>query len=526
MNSTLPMQHFLRTLLGLCFLLSCTVAYSQALHVYYDVHDKQVSYVVDGDTIDSPVVKHRSDVFFHLENLNTYRFAVEVKQLQDKDAAGASGSAGNIFSSLMPGGGSPFPGGMSGLLGNLSGESNLEYNNLTSEGEERGLAETAEAEALGSVREAYETLLFDMADTETKIEKANVALNASLDQRKYVVLARRELKRLKFRTDLQPAQIRNLSATFIKKALGDHPEKVDVLTVAETRAAKLQKESGQLNKYVSQYESQLQTLSQLQGMLEATAVSPEHPLYKKLAASSENTFAKAVSFSEAANSNRSLVAKTLQDNQDRFTSELIDLRYEIESLRANNFSHTERYTAEDGPFSLQATLFPLDTNGNRLGGSPVSLSPIRVAVKGGLRVSSSVGLSLGQYFNAPQEYLLRNGVVIGAEKDKFLPIMNTMLHFHSYSERGVVLGGTIGVGLPLTSNDAARSTTFLLGPSLVMGGKDKLFLTAGILGGRVERLGAGLNVGDPFTSLDGLLPVSDRYELGYFFSLSYKLFGG
>ncbi|MEM1358467.1 MAG: hypothetical protein AAGF89_09720, partial [Bacteroidota bacterium] len=474
------MQYLLRSVLSLCFLLSLTTAHSQALHIYYDVHGKEVTYVVAGDTIDSPLVKHRSDVFFHLENLNTYRFAVEVKQREDKDAVGASGGSTNLFSSLMPGGGSPFPGGMSGLLGNLTGESSLEYNHLTSEGEERAFAvESAEAEALGYVREAYETLLYDMAETESSIEKANQALNASLDQRKYVVLARRELKRLKFRTDLQPAQIQDLSATFIKKALGDQPEKVDVLTVAETRAAQLQKDAGKLSKYLAQYESQLQILSQLKQQMEATAVSPDHPLYQKLTTSTENTYAKAIAFSDAAKNNRSLAAKTIQDNQDRFTSELIDLRYEIESLRANNFSHTERYTADGGPFSLQATLFPLDTNGNRMGGPPVNLSPIRVSVKGGLRVSSSVGLSLGQYFNAPQEYLLREGVVIGAEKDKFLPIMNTMLHFHSYSERGVVLGGTFGVGLPLTSSDAARSTTFLLGPSLVMGGKDKLFLTAG-----------------------------------------------
>jgi hypothetical protein len=115
--------------------------------------------------------------------------------------------------------------------------------------------------------------------------------------------------------------------------------------------------------------------------------------------------------------------------------------------------------------------------------------------------------------------------VVGNEIDRFVPIANTLLHFHPYGDGRMVLGGAFGVGIPLSSSDAGRSPTFLLGPSLIMGDRDKVFITGGIIGGQVNRLGAGIQEGDTFTFTDGTLETRGQYELGYFLSLSFKLFG-
>jgi|AntRauTorckE5430_2_1112549.scaffolds.fasta_scaffold02306_6 hypothetical protein len=58
-----------------------------------------------------------------------------------------------------------------------------------------------------------------------------------------------------------------------------------------------------------------------------------------------------------------------------------------------------------------------------------------------------------------------------------------------------------------------------------MGDRDKVFITGGIIGGQVNRLGAGIQEGDTFTFTDGTLETRGQYELGYFLSLSFKLFG-
>ncbi|MCB0684295.1 MAG: hypothetical protein KDC32_25805, partial [Saprospiraceae bacterium] len=65
-----------------------------------------------------------------------------------------------------------------------------------------------------------------------------------------------------------------------------------------------------------------------------------------------------------------------------------------------------------------------------------------------------------------------------------------------------------------------QSIAFFLGPSLIMGGSQRIVLSTGVMGARVERLTNGYQVGDAFDVNTAILPTDFSYQLGYFVGLS------
>ncbi|MTB52791.1 hypothetical protein [Lewinella sp. W8] len=518
----------IRLLLGGIGLLFCgTSVMAQPLHIYYNVLTQQPTYVCGGDTLDQAVVKNREEVYLHLTDLNTFRYGVEVTKTEEVPAEGTGGGL-PFLQNLVPGGGLPSFGGMAGgvdPLKDISGDAGETYDEWSGEETVRGMVSAEFEGALLEFRTRFEDLLFEMDDTERKMQKLNTTLRATMAQRDKVELARREIKYLKHYPNLKPQQITTIAEEFIKNAIGNKPDDFDMLSIAEEQAKSLRTDLAKLEKLRGQYHQQTQTLNEMREELYLMGVPPGNELVQELDNSIGEVHTASLKVEENLAKNQASVETIVNTNQMAYTRSLIELRYEIEQIRSATFTYTERFAADGGAFRLNPSLYALDTAGNRTGAAAVKLTPVRVGVRGGLRISSSVGLSLGQYFSAPQDYLVREGVVVGADKDRFLPIVNTFFHFHPYSNGKASLGGALGVGLPLTGTDAAQSATFLLGPSLVLGSRDKVYLSAGLIGGRVQRLGAGLEVGDPFSNLDGVLPTTSRYELGYFFSLSFKLFG-
>ena len=520
----------LRLLISLCFC-TCAVVNAQPLHIHYDVRTKAAVYVAGGDTLERPVVRHGYDVLLHLNNLNTYRYAAEVTRKTARSESDGGGA--NFLKSLAPGLTGGLPGGFTlpGLGGQLGNTPYSEDPTVDDDWGDDGWGDEEDARGFvgedfsgaTQLRTRFETLMYEMSVTEAAVEEAHRLVTEQFTQRKYVDLAAREIRYLKYGSDLAPAQIRQLATGYHRRALGDQIQTADILTVADEAAASLQAGALAMDRTLAAYRRQLNELAEIDGLLAAASSSTATTSLGQEIIAMQTV---ALAFYDRANQQRQLVEPVLDGGEARFTRRLLDLHYEMESLKASPFAHTERFTAGDGPFSLHPVLYAVDTAGNRSGGSS-ALPPIRVGVRGGLVVSTSVGLSVGQFFERPQSYLVREGVIVADEEDAFLPIVNTLLHFHSYGDRGLRVGGTIGVGLPLSGSDASRTATFLLGPTFILGDRDKVFLSLGLLGGRVGRLPEGLRAGDAFTFPNGLLPeLKERYELGYFLGVSYRLFGG
>ena len=81
----------------------------------------------------------------------------------------------------------------------------------------------------------------------------------------------------------------------------------------------------------------------------------------------------------------------------------------------------------------------------------------------------------------------------------------------------------MGIGIPLGGSAGFESASFFLGPSLYIGHSNRLILNAGVMGGKVERLGAGYRIGDELLSSQAIIPLQSKYDFGVYFGLSFNL---
>ncbi|MCB0628164.1 MAG: hypothetical protein R2824_04170 [Saprospiraceae bacterium] len=519
----------LKLLTSLCCFVLLSQLQAQTLHIHYNVQTQEITYVLDGNKLTRPVIRHNGEVVFHLENFNNFLYQVEIDRKEDLSAASAGSAGLNSIGGILSMGALPtLNGAGGGELDDLFGVADNALDNFDDFEDDRGLVETVEGQQLTVLRQRMEKVLTDMADVEEEISKLNRNIQTHIDKQRFVDLAQQEIKRIKYHPGLKPGQIRELSTEFIGKALGTSDLRQlsgNMLDEADKRAQTLKQEFNQLKAAQQDYALQVNRLEGIQTSMSTLGVSPDNSTYKELESIMFDVLTRVVELQDNMAENREKINATLEQGPDQYLRNLIDLRYEIESLRENDFSYTQRFPATGGEFVLQPKLTPVDTNGMRTSGETKILAPVKVGVRGGLRITNSLGLSIGQYFTAPQEYQVRNGTIIATDKDSFIPILNTFFHFHPHSAGKASLGGSLGIGLPLAGASATQSATFLLGPSLILGEKDLVVLSTGLLGGQVERLKGGWQNGDNFSAQDGLLPTTRLYELGYFFSLSFKIFG-
>ena len=144
-------------------------------------------------------------------------------------------------------------------------------------------------------------------------------------------------------------------------------------------------------------------------------------------------------------------------------------------------------------------------------------------VRGGLKVNASAGVSFGQFFEPSQRFSVNNGSIVGDNEGTFTPSLTSFLHFHGYRGQKATVGGTLGLGFPLMGSDDSQSVEFFVGPSLILGSSQRLVLSAGVMGGRAQRLAKGYEVGDAFDSNLGDIPTHGKYEMGLFLGASFSL---
>ena len=115
-------------------------------------------------------------------------------------------------------------------------------------------------------------------------------------------------------------------------------------------------------------------------------------------------------------------------------------------------------------------------------------------------------------------------VITGEDKDSFIPFVTSYINFSFQSQSNISIGGAFGIGFPFGGAD--QSISFLAGPSLIIGKAGRIVINGGLVGAKVDRLAQGLEVGDPVGDTLLEVPTRRRYELGWFFGLSFNLTSG
>jgi hypothetical protein len=346
-----------------------------------------------------------------------------------------------------------------------------------------------------------------------------------IEQQRVVHSAYIQIKALKNDPNMEPERMKKYAAEYYKAAL--HSLEVDSIDLTKLLSSKgtdqelIDLISG-LNKSAIQYDNRLNRLDKIKGDLGPLA--SEYAELNELITTVDEILVNGEDVVDQVKSNVREAKDFVRISGEDLITDRIKLKYLYDELRANTFKYTYRYTASDKQIYFNISLEPKE-NSSISGATSKKLPIIEVNTYGGAKINASMGISFTSFFDTPSQYGVRDGSIVASDKDNFTPVLATMFHLYRPSKGAFSPGVSVGIGVPFLSNSNAQSVTFLVGPSLHIGKNEEFTLTAGVSGGRTERLANGYEVGDAFTATDGLLPTISKYEFGYGICFSFKLVG-
>lgn len=504
---------------------------AQDLHIYYDAFTDSVYYTQNGKPVDRPAVRKGANVVLHVNNYNNYLYNLEIKA-QDTNIRIADGSVLDVSSlmndeggstgspmSLLFGAGSPM-GGMPGLAG-LSSGSGAVMTKAEQERQQR-IAEINTQVSLFNA--AYERLGILAEDISTKQEEIQTMLEGQQVQ----TMVADELERLRFNPQLEPRQIKQLSQEYMERIFGvSDPKQLSLSTVLAKTDVKTE-----FDKLKTDYSGKVDKYTKDIGVLKATSAVLAGPQYD-FPESNLSTFRsqaeKVIRTTEGNLSQYQANLNTITTKAAGISSldvkKLAELRTTYLVVMDNDFSQTHRQPASSDEMNLNITLRPNIKDSAAVGVSTKALAPIAINVYGGLQINASLGLSFGQFFSRPQSYFVRDSIIRTSDKDAFTPFLTSFVHFYPQSRGSASLGGSFGVGIPLGGSSSLESISFFFGPSLVLGRSQRIVLSGGLMGGKVDQLSDGYAVGERFEVDANLLQTQSVYKLGYFLGISFNLLG-
>jgi hypothetical protein len=150
---------------------------------------------------------------------------------------------------------------------------------------------------------------------------------------------------------------------------------------------------------------------------------------------------------------------------------------------------------------------------------------------GGTRVDFSAGLAASYFGNATAyEFGIdgKGATILSEKNDNIVAPALVGLVTMSYRQAGsLAVGASAGLGIDAT-NGKVQLSNFFIGPTLLFGKSDRLFVTAGLSFRNVQQLKSGYTIGEVITGgaddIDKYL--SDKYAVGSFISLTYNLTKG
>lgn len=150
----------------------------------------------------------------------------------------------------------------------------------------------------------------------------------------------------------------------------------------------------------------------------------------------------------------------------------------------------------------------------------VKSKEIDVTVKGDIKINSSLGVAF-PYYSDNQNFINKDSVITGIDGNNYTPNVSAFMNFYPYSGKNVQVGGTFGVGVPISSD--SKNFNFLMGMSTIFGSENKIILNFGPTLGQVNRLDQGYVLGDNLGDVTTVVPTRKAYQWGAFVGVSFTL---
>ncbi len=514
------------------FLSFCVALNAQDLHIHYNVFRDSVYYIQNGKPTEKPTARKGSTVLLHVDNYNNYLYDVSVA-VEKEEIPIANSNSTNLLSKVGGGGTMPlnllFKGAdqMLGIFKNfspLSGEDLDETKGFGKSAEE--IAHDAKVASLKKLETEFTDAKDELIGLDSELKGIQEQVQKSLAAQRLQSFAVEEIDHIRYNSRLEPSQIKRMSGEYMERIfLEKDPNKIDLNQVLKIADAQTE-----LPKKIQEYRNKVD-LYATKAVVCDTILSkfakfnfPESNL-DEFQTNAETFVSVAKTKTLSLQDNATMLEVKIPEIQMLDPKALSELRTTYIELNSNSFSKTYRHTAGGEKLSMKLKLTPIDSL-ERKGMKTIELTPVVVNVFGGMRVRASVGLNFGQFFNRPQSFYVRDSMLQSGDKDAFVPVMTSFVHFYAPSARSMSIAGSFGVGFPLGGGESLQSISFFLGPSLLLGKGERIVLNAGIMGGKVERLSQGYQIGDVYTGDAIQLPTKSVYELGYYLGVSFNLAGG
>lgn len=489
------------------------LSFSQDLKIVYDAETGKMRYFNKMGEINKPIIKKGGSIVFTIENYNNYLYEVEFEETHETfSLAEGQGLLGGLevldLPSFINTPGFDFSDeDVDGVIDMFDREPDFE---LSEQQRRINELEYEAVELFENIKEA-EAILKNQKSELVEIE----------DRRALRMIVLDEVDKIKYHPKISPTKIKTYSKAFFEKALDvSDINAVSLSSILEKKGE--EKDLKTLLTYAvsnhSDYDENIDELKHIASELKslnAMSSTPFRIQQKVLSAPGISGNMSALELE---------VESVLQEASEDKIQDLMEIWYEYEAISSNNFSTSFRAQGAGDVVNLNVSMLLKDSLYHTKARSLIQLAPIKVPVYGGIKINASVGVNFGQYFNRPQTYYLRDSTITGQSGDSFIPFITSLVHFYPQGRKDISIGGSLGIGIPLSGDESGfSSTTFFLGPSFFFGNSERLILNCGLMGGKVNRLSKGYKEGDFFDNDEDFIPVKSLYELGFFVGLSFNI---
>ncbi len=495
----------------------CALAFGQKdsdLILEYDLFNNVITYKKNGQTILKPSVREGDNIYVNVVEFNPYIMKAEVIVKQIDYEQSSLGLAGGELSEGSGGGFS----GLSGLLGGLKLGSSIQS---AFGGVPGSRGEVSEA-ALNAKQE-FADLTEELNEVENSLNNAYKKLELFKTTSQSQQLALADINDLKTNEYLKPSRIKELieeeiNYSFAKskgedividdlvnsmKKEEDIKNSVEEYNTARLRYIALADKWENFSKSIASFIDE--EIDQQFEFIHNSSDSIKNEIKKN----ATHKFSKAaeIAFSK--------------DFSEKNISLMATLRQAHEEMKSNIFTYSfPPVQAQNDEVSFEIVISK--NNGVNIYKEYKKLKQT-IPVEGGWKISGGLGLAFGKVKNKTYGYSVINNKIVGDELDDFVPLFVSFAHAYKKTIRNINFGGSFGIGFPLQSGATVQSATFFAGPTMIVGKSQRFLLTAGLMGAKVNRLASGFKVGDTYDSISNNLPLAQKYELGYFISLSYDI---
>ncbi|MBI1227551.1 MAG: hypothetical protein GC192_20125 [Bacteroidetes bacterium] len=519
------MKKHLRHLAILLSLITASLTASgQNMQVFYNLYNDSISYLKNGKPVNSLRIRKGDEVRVHLTEYNPFVSEIEltVEEITDDSGSGMTGMAG--MGSLMPGMPNLFANtGMEGESGQFFPMLNLDLPVLTLNDSIvtlKSLFQRKKGRGAEQIDQANQTMQeIQVLMGEISTVQNQLMANEQAMQVSRIALA--NIDQLRTESTLRPSLVKQLCQEYYETIF----QKNANTDVSLNDLLAWQNLPSQHQFYVDQIKSKQGELNAKMTALDRfsadiTSNQFKEEVFQNYTHNLTDFRVKTRSINEQL---KSLTARGAPTQNLPNTQEMVALQLKLASVISNDFTYHANIKPSADQVNLDIKLLRKNPEGSTDTATVLKERNLKLEVRGGLKVKASAGVSFGQFFEPAQSYSVRNGVIVSEDDGVFTPTLTSFLHFHGYRGLKATVGGTFGAGIPLLSGDDGQGVEFFLGPSVMFGTNQRLVLTLGLKGGKVQRLSKGYKNGDPFDTDLGDIPTKGKYGLGLFLGASFNL---